>query len=188
MLLLAFVARAATAQDRPPHILFAIADDWGWPHAGSYADPVVKTPTFDRIAREGIPFHHAYISSPSCTPSRAAILTGQYHWRLEESANLWSTLQAKFPVYPDLLEDAGYSVGYTRKGWGARKARTGRTGSQPRRRPLRGLRHIPRRASCGSSVQFLVWKFRSASRLRERLRGSERYGPRRHRSRGAFSR
>jgi N-sulfoglucosamine sulfohydrolase len=129
-LLLAFAASAA-AQNRPPNILFAIADDWGWPHAGAYGDPVVETPTFDRIAREGILFHHAYVSSPSCTPSRAAILTGQYHWRLEESANLWSTLQAKFPVYPDLLEDAGYFVGYTRKGWGPGRIEPGGRSRNP---------------------------------------------------------
>ena len=77
-LLLAFATNAAV-QVRPPNILFAIADDWGWPHAGAYGDPVVETPTFDRIAREGILFRQAYVSSPSCTPSRAAILTGQYH-------------------------------------------------------------------------------------------------------------
>ncbi len=65
-----------------PNILFAIADDWGWPHASIYGDPVVQTPAFDRLAREGVLFNHAYISSPSCTPSRNAILTGQYHWRL----------------------------------------------------------------------------------------------------------
>ena len=102
----------------PPNILLAIADDWGFPHAGTYGDPVVKTPAFDRLAREGIVFNQAYISSPSCTPSRAALLTGQWHWRLEESANLWSTLQTKFPVYPDLLEEAGYFVGHTGKAWG----------------------------------------------------------------------
>jgi arylsulfatase A-like enzyme len=110
---------------RPPNILFAIADDWGWPHAGAYGDPVVKTPTFDRIASEGTLFNHAYVSSPSCTPSRAAILTGQWHWRLNESANLWSTLRAEHPVYPDLLEEAGYWVGYTRKGWGPGKIEPG---------------------------------------------------------------
>ncbi len=102
----------------PPNILFAIADDWGWPHAGIYGDPVVKTPAFDRLAKEGILFNHAYISSPSCTPSRNAILTGQYHWRLGPGANLWSTLDPATPVYPLLLEDAGYHVGHYRKSWG----------------------------------------------------------------------
>ena len=53
-----------------PNILFAIADDWSWPHASAYGDPVVNTPAFDRIAREGILFEHAYVSAPSCTPSR----------------------------------------------------------------------------------------------------------------------
>jgi arylsulfatase A-like enzyme len=108
----------AKVQSKPPNILFAIADDWSWPHAGAYGDPVVQTPTFDRLAEEGVLFEHAYVSSPSCTPSRAAILTGQWHWRLEESANLWSTLKASIPVYPDILEDNGYFVGFSRKGWG----------------------------------------------------------------------
>lgn len=101
-----------------PNILFCIADDWGWPHAGIYGDPVVQTPTFDRIASEGVLFDFAYVMSPSCTPSRNSILTGQHHWRLEEGANLWSTLDVKFPVYPLLLEEAGYTVGYWRKCWG----------------------------------------------------------------------
>lgn len=101
-----------------PNILFAIADDWGWPHAGVYGDPVVQTPAFDRVAAEGILFNHAYVSSPSCTPSRNAILTGQYHWRLGPGADLWSTLDPGTPVYPLLLEDAGYKIGRFRKSWG----------------------------------------------------------------------
>ena len=101
-----------------PNIIFAIADDWGWPHAGIYGDPVVQTPAFDRLAAEGILFNHAYISSPSCTPSRNAILTGQYHWRLGPGANLWSTLDPSIPVFPLLLEDAGYRIGHYRKSWG----------------------------------------------------------------------
>jgi N-sulfoglucosamine sulfohydrolase len=113
------------AEQKRPNILFAIADDWGWPHAGAYGDPAIKTPTFDRLAKEGVMFHHAYVSSPSCTPSRAAIVTGQWHWRLEESANLWSTLKTRFPVYPDMLEESGYHVGYTRKGWGPGKVEVG---------------------------------------------------------------
>ncbi len=106
------------ALKKRPNILFCLADDWSWPHAGIAGDKVVKTPTFDRVAREGVLFENVFVSAPSCTPSRGAMLTGQWHWRLEEGGNLWSTLPAKFPVYPDLLEAAGYHVGITRKGWG----------------------------------------------------------------------
>jgi uncharacterized sulfatase len=101
-----------------PNVLLAIADDWSWPHASIAGTEGIHTPAFDRIARDGILFTHAYCSAPSCTPSRGALLTGQYHWRLGQNANLWSTLDAGFEVYPDLLEEAGYKVGYTGKGWG----------------------------------------------------------------------
>jgi len=101
-----------------PNILFCIADDWGWPHAGVYSDPIVNTAVFDEVAKNGVLFDHAYVSSPSCTPSRGAVLTGQYHWHLKENANLWSTLDVTIPTYPLLLEKAGYHVGYWRKSWG----------------------------------------------------------------------
>ena len=101
-----------------PNILFCIADDWSWPHAGAYGDRVVKTPAFDRVAGEGVLFTRAFCAAPSCTPSRAAILTGQMPHRLEAGANLWGFLPAKYPVYPDLLESAGYVVGVRGKGWG----------------------------------------------------------------------
>ncbi|MBZ5583198.1 MAG: sulfatase [Acidobacteriia bacterium] len=114
--------RARPGQAAPlaarPNILLAIADDWGWPHSPLYGDRVVKTPTFERVAREGVLFTQAFCATPSCTPSRAAILTGQTPHRLEEGGNLWSFLPSKFPVYPDLLERAGYYVGFERKGWG----------------------------------------------------------------------
>jgi arylsulfatase A-like enzyme len=120
--LAAFTAAAtcrgiAQTKDRP-NILFALADDWSWPDASLENDPVVKTPTFDRVAREGVLFTNAYVAAPSCTPSRAAMLTGQYPWRLAEGMNLVGTLPARFPVYPDLLEKAGYHVGFSGKGWG----------------------------------------------------------------------
>ena len=79
---------------------------------------MVQTPAFDRVAGEGVLFSHAFCSSPSCTPSRGAILTGQDFYRLEEGMNLWSSLPAKFATYPDLLEAAGYHIGFARKGWG----------------------------------------------------------------------
>jgi uncharacterized sulfatase len=111
-------AQQATAKRKRPNILFCIADDWSWPHSSIGGDPVVRTPTFDRVAREGVLFENAFVTAPSCTPSRGSVVTGQWHWRLEEGGNLWSTLPAKFDVYPDLLEEAGYHVGFTRKGWG----------------------------------------------------------------------
>jgi uncharacterized sulfatase len=100
-----------------PNILFCISDDQSWLHAGAYGDKVVKTPNFDRIAREGVLFTHSFCAASSCTPSRGAILTGQDIWRLEEGGLLLGTLPAKFQVYTDLLEGEGYHVGFTRKGW-----------------------------------------------------------------------
>ena len=108
----------AKASDARPNILFCIADDWGWPHASAYGDPVVKTPAFDRIAANGMLMTQAYISSPSCTPSRNAILTGQYHWRLGWGANLHSMLDTQHQTYPQLLAQAGYETGHWRKSWG----------------------------------------------------------------------
>ena len=108
----------ACAADSRPNILLALADDWAWPHAGVYGDRVVKTPTFDRVAASGMLFSHCFTTCPSCTPSRASLLTGQWPHRLEESGNLWSLLQAKYQCYPELLAAAGYHVGCTRKGWG----------------------------------------------------------------------
>ena len=107
----------SNASDRP-NVLFCISDDQSWVHTSVEGDPVVKTPAFDRVAEEGVRFTHAFCAAPTCTASRGAVLTGRMFWALEEGGNLWSTLPARFPVYPDLLEEAGYHVGITRKGWG----------------------------------------------------------------------
>lgn len=115
-----FDADTCLAEDRDsrPNILFAIADDWGWPHAGAYDDPVVQTPTFDRLAKEGMLFRQAFVSSPSCTPSRGAILTGRYHWQLGVAANLYGSFPDSQTTYVQLLENAGYQTGKTGKCWG----------------------------------------------------------------------
>jgi N-sulfoglucosamine sulfohydrolase len=118
--LLLLLAIGLQAESKP-NIVFCIADDWGWPHASAYGDKAVKTPHFDSLAREGLLFQHAYVSSPSCTPCRNSILTGQWHWRLKSGANLWSDLPVNLPVYPLLLEDAGYHVGHSRKSYGPGK-------------------------------------------------------------------
>ena len=113
-----FPANAFAAPDRPPSILFAIADDWSWPHASVYGARGVETPTFDRIAREGCLFANAFTAAPQCSPNRAATLTGRNIWQLEEAGTHGSVFPDKFEVFPDLLEAAGYHVGFTGKGWG----------------------------------------------------------------------
>jgi len=114
---MALLSGCSQKEEKRPNILLAIADDWSWPHAGIAGAKGIETPSFDRIATEGVLFTNAYCSAPSCTPSRGAVLTGQYHWRLEEGANLWSTLQKKFVSYPEILDNNGYYTGYTGKGW-----------------------------------------------------------------------
>ena len=76
-------------KENVPNIILIMADDWSYPHAGFYGDSSVRTPTMDRLAKEGTVFEQAFVSAPSCTPSRAAVLSGQHFWRLGEGANLF---------------------------------------------------------------------------------------------------
>ncbi|HLA41506.1 MAG TPA: sulfatase [Candidatus Glassbacteria bacterium] len=101
-----------------PNIILCMADDWGWPFAPLYGDKVVKTPAFDRIAANGILFNNAFVTVPSCTPSRNSLLTGQYFWRLGSGANLWSQFPEGPETYPNILEDNGYFTGSFRKAFG----------------------------------------------------------------------
>ncbi|MDP3070890.1 MAG: sulfatase [Opitutaceae bacterium] len=122
LLLLLIASRAAplaaAADPARPNILFIIFDDWGWQHAGAYGSTWVKTPNFDRVAREGVLFKNAFTSNPKCSPCRASILTGRNTWQLNEAVSHGGYFPASFEVYPDLLEKSGYSVGLTGKGWG----------------------------------------------------------------------
>ena len=111
------MAPAATADSGRPNILFIILDDWNMGHAGAYGARWVKTPNFDRVAREGILFNHCYTSSPKCSPSRASMLTGRNIWQLEAAANHNGVFPANQAVFPDLLERAGYTIGLGGKGW-----------------------------------------------------------------------
>jgi N-sulfoglucosamine sulfohydrolase len=101
-----------------PNILILMSDNHSWNHLGCYGDPVIKTPNIDKLSEQGIRFTNAYCSAPSCSPARASMLTGQDIWMLEEAANLWGIFPAKFQVYTEMLEEAGYQVGYEGKGWG----------------------------------------------------------------------
>jgi arylsulfatase A-like enzyme len=126
--------QARTQQSRPeqsqprPNFLILIADDLSARHLGCYGDKAVKTPNIDRLARQGIRFRRAYTAAPTCTPSRAAILTGQAIHRLKEGGNLWGVLPAEYITFTELLARAGYVLGLVGKGWGPGSLEgTGRT-------------------------------------------------------------
>jgi arylsulfatase A-like enzyme len=109
------------ASDRP-NILFVIMDDVTYLHMGAYGCDWVNTPNFDRIAKEGILFMNAYTPNAKCAPSRANILTGRNSWQLEEAANHWPQFPVKFKSFAESLDENGYHVGYTGKGWAPGKA------------------------------------------------------------------
>jgi hypothetical protein len=92
------VAICATATEASrPNILFALADDMGR-HAGIYAtmdgpgtaNDLIRTPHMDRVGTEGVAFRRAFVSAPSCTPCRSALLSGQHFWRTGRGATTFS--------------------------------------------------------------------------------------------------
>jgi arylsulfatase A-like enzyme len=111
------LAPPTTSYAASTNILFINADNWAFPHAGCYGEPEVRTPNFDRLAREGVLFENAFCMVPSCTPARGVMLTGRPMHALGEGANLWSTLPRELTTYVELLESAGYVAGFSGKGW-----------------------------------------------------------------------
>ena len=114
---LSLTMSALSAEPVRPNILFAIADDWGQ-HAGAYGTRWVRTPAFDRVAREGILFNNAYTPNAKCAPSRACILTGRNSWQLKAAANHISYFPPEFKGWGEALGEKGWFVGHTQKGWG----------------------------------------------------------------------
>ena len=101
-----------------PNILFAIADDWSYGHAGAYGCNWVSTPGFDRVAKEGLLFRRAYTPNAKCAPSRACLLTGRNSWQLRDACNHICYFPPEFKTYAEALSENGYQVGVTGKGWG----------------------------------------------------------------------
>ncbi|KAL1419549.1 hypothetical protein MTO96_025291 [Rhipicephalus appendiculatus] len=67
-------------EDRPPHIILIVADDLGWNDV-SWNNHKMHTPNLERLAREGVILNQSYVL-PTCTPTRAALLTGRYPYKL----------------------------------------------------------------------------------------------------------
>ncbi len=101
-----------------PHIVFIVADDLGYADLGCYGGREPVSPVLDRLAAEGLCCTQGYANSPVCSPTRFALMTGRYQYRLrgaaEEPINSRSRgsttlgLPPEHPTLPSLLRDAGY--------------------------------------------------------------------------------
>ncbi|XP_070532642.1 arylsulfatase B-like [Ptychodera flava] len=95
------------------NIVFILADDLGWGDVG-YLNPLVITPTIDKLAREGVILNQSYVSQ-SCSPSRAAIMSGYYPYRLGfQGGGLKQSMPTGLPLHlmllPRKLQQLGYST------------------------------------------------------------------------------
>ena len=117
-------------QTERPNILFCIADDASFPHFGANGCRWIRTPGFDRMAREGILFSNCYTPNAKSAPSRACVLTGLYSWQLREAGNHIPKFPADIRVVTEALQEAGYHTGFTGKGWAPGDA--GQVNGKPR--------------------------------------------------------
>jgi arylsulfatase A-like enzyme len=105
---------AAAATRRPPNVIVIYADDLGYGDLGCYGATQVATPNIDRLAAEGVRFTNAHAPSATCTPSRYALLTGEYAWRKEGAHILPGDAPALIrpgkDTIPAMFKRAGYST------------------------------------------------------------------------------
>ncbi len=111
------------AAERRPNILFLVADEFRHDCLGVAGHPIVKTPNFDRLARDGVLLTHAYTASPVCSPARATLFTGRYPQVHGVTSNNLPFAPGEV-VLPQMLHAAGYTTGIVgklhlqnREGW-----------------------------------------------------------------------
>ena len=117
------VAAFAAAAESPakPNIIVILADDLGPGDMSCAGATKVQTPNIDRLAADGVRFTNGYAPSATCTPSRYALLTGEYAWRQKAKNN--TILDGDAPLciepgrrtLPAMLRDAGYRTGVVGK-------------------------------------------------------------------------
>lgn len=107
------VTTAAGAAEAPPNFLVLVADDLGWNHNSVYGD-AVATPNLEALADSGVVFEHAFVTAPSCSPSRISLLTGLYPHQTD-AEDMHVPLPERFRIVPSYLSDAGYFTGHMRK-------------------------------------------------------------------------
>lgn len=108
----------APAGDRP-NIIVIYMDDLGYGDVGAYGSIGLQTPNMDKLANEGLRFTAGYASSATCTPSRYALLTGQYPWRNKGAKILPGTapllIDTAQATLPKMLRKNGYYTGIVGK-------------------------------------------------------------------------
>lgn len=112
------LAQPISAQQRPrPNIVFVLVDDLRWDALGATGLAWARTPNIDRLAREGMSFRNAFVTTPLCSPARASFLTGQYARKHGVVGNTpaGEPISHKLVTFPKLLHDAGYETAYVGK-------------------------------------------------------------------------
>ena len=124
LLIFVQVAREAELSGKTPNIIFLITDDQGFGDISSNGNPILKTPNLDRLHDEGVRFIDYHVS-PTCSPTRSALLTGRHEFRNGVTHTILErerlTLAAR--TLPQVLKTAGYTTGIFGK-WHSRR-RTG---------------------------------------------------------------
>ncbi len=106
-LVCALLPLCAWAADTQPNIVVFLLDDVGQRDVGAFGNSVVRTPNIDQLAREGTRFTNAFLTTSSCSPSRASLLTGLYP-TATGAPKLHDPLPASVTSLPQLLRKAGY--------------------------------------------------------------------------------
>jgi len=103
------------ARGKPLNIVLVLVDDLGWAELGCYGNRFNETPNLDRLAVGGVRFTDAYASAPVCSPTRAALLTGQYPARVGITDYLRADdekfLSPEYETVAERLRAAGYGCG-----------------------------------------------------------------------------
>ena len=112
------------AAEKPPNIIFIMADDLGYGHLGCYGQKRIETPRLDRLARQGMRFTQAYAGCTVCAPSRSVLMTGLHTGHTSVRANLGGVpLLDEDITVAEVLCEAGYTSGCFGK-WGLGDAET----------------------------------------------------------------
>lgn len=89
----ALLLSSVTCSSAEPNVVLIVVDDLGWHDLVCMGAPDLHTPNIDSLATNGVKFTNAYVTSPVCSPSRAAILTGRYQQRFGHETNPGTSLE-----------------------------------------------------------------------------------------------